>query len=129
MEPVGIGRLQQHLERLDRRERILELHQLARGYARGGYARTDALEVAHGLQLLAERLGELPFAREQLHDVEPLVDARQLLDGHGHPPLEQTAAHGGQRPVDDVGKALLRPAAPLVEKSSRLRMVNLSIQT
>ena len=107
----AVGGFDRRLERLDRRERVLQLHQLAGCHALGGDARGDALQVADHRDLLADGVGQVGLPREAFDDVEPLVDPRRVLDRHGDPPLEQPSAHGGQRAVDHVGETALLAGA------------------
>ena len=111
MQPVVVRGFERGLERLDRRERIFELHQFARRDALRGDTRRDTFQIAHHRHLLAHGVRQVGLLREALHDVEPLVDLRRVLDRHGDPPLQQTAAHRRQRAVDDVGEAALLACA------------------
>ncbi len=90
---------------LQREERILNLHQLARSHPAGRDARTDALHVAHRSERLAQLPAQLVVGQQGAHRVETAVDALHILDGKRYPPLEQTSAHGRGRAVDDLGEA------------------------
>ena len=107
MEAFVVRRFEGRLQRLDCRERVLQLHQLARRHALGRNTPRDTLQVAHQRHLFPDRVGQFGILREALDHIQPAVDLLGILDRHGDPPLQQAAAHRRQRAVDHVGKAAL----------------------
>ena len=107
MQSVVVRGFERRLEQFDRKERILELHQFPGRHPRRGDTRRDTLHVAHQRHLLAHGVGQVGILDEMSDYVQPFVDLHGILDGHGDPPFEQAAAHGGERAVDDIGEAAL----------------------
>ena len=106
-----VRRLQRRLQRPDRRERVLQLDQLPRRNPLGRNPSRNPLQVPDQRNLLPHRVRQLRVLREALHDVQPLVDLRRVLDRHGDPPFQQPSAHRRQRAVDDIRKTALLPGA------------------
>jgi hypothetical protein len=95
---------QQPLERRVHRrqppERVAEGAQLARGRPRGGGLGGEALDVAHAVERLAQRLARQRVGGERGHGVEARVDG-VLLDQRGEQPLAQQArAHRRLRAIE-----------------------------
>jgi len=107
MQTVIVRGFERRLEQFDRKERILELHQFPGRHPRRGDTRRNTLHVAHQRHLLAHGVGQVGILDEMPDYVQPFVDLHGILDGHGDPPFEQAAAHGGERAVDDIGEAAL----------------------
>ena len=106
-----VGRFERGLEQLDGEKRVFQLHQLAGRDARRGDARSDTLHIPHQRHLFAHDVGQIGVPDEFLDHVQPLPDLHGVLDRHGDPPFQQTAAHRRQRTVDDVGETALLAGA------------------
>ena len=107
MQLVVVRRFERSLQRLDGRERILQLDQFARRDALGRDPPRNPLQIAYQRHLFADGIGQHRIARKVFDDIQPAVDPFGILDRHGDPALQQTAAHRRQCTVDDVGKAAL----------------------
>ncbi len=107
VQSVVVGRLHDRFKHLDRRERVLQLHQLARCNALRGNARGYAFEVADKRYVLANGIGQLGIVDQPLDD---LLTSRNPLDvdqRHGYPAFQHAAAHCRERAVHHVGEAAL----------------------
>lgn len=95
-------------------QRQFELHHLSRRDALGGDTRRKPFEVGYPFQYSADLFPQPVVAPKPLHHVEPTVEPRDILYRQRYPLLEQTPAHGSDRPVDDI-----REAAPLAQRVGR----------
>ena len=102
VKTLVVGRFQQGFEEFDRRKRIFKLYDFAGSYPSRRYARSDALQVADLRNLLGDAFGQIGLVVKPLHDIQPFVDAINLLDRQGDPPLEQTPAHRREGAIDHV---------------------------
>ena len=102
VKTLVVGRFQQGFEEFDRRKRIFKLYDFAGGYPSRRYARSDALQVADLRNLLGDAFGQIGLVVKPLHDIQTFVDAINLLDRQGDPPLEQTPAHRREGAIDHV---------------------------
>ena len=105
---AGVVRgVQRGFQGLDRRERILQLDQLTRRDALRGDPSRNPFQIPHQRHLLADDVRQIRILREALHHVQTFVDPGRVLDRHGDPALQETAAHRRQRAVDDVRETAL----------------------
>ena len=81
---------------------FFKLYDFAGGYPSRRYARSDALQVADLRNLLGDAFGQIGLVVKPLHDIQTFVDAINLLDRQGDPPLEQTPAHRREGAIDHV---------------------------
>ena len=96
----GLEWFQEHADAGSRRQGLTQGHEIAWTCRSERRARHETLDVVHALQRFANLRALGAAKREFLDGIQPILDAFERQQRPEQPGADQSAAHGGERPID-----------------------------